>query len=65
MEYWIISSLLMDRNMFHQVAGDLSDYIAISCDGEYLIFLSKSFNIAKILGLRSSYILASVAAAWS
>ncbi|OPJ71547.1 ankyrin repeat domain-containing protein 32 [Patagioenas fasciata monilis] len=31
-EYWIISSLLMDRNMFHQIADDLADYIAISCD---------------------------------
>ncbi|XP_054665613.1 SMC5-SMC6 complex localization factor protein 1 isoform X1 [Grus americana] len=31
-EYWIISSLLMDRNVFHQVADDLAQYIAISCD---------------------------------
>ncbi|KAM6036183.1 SMC5-SMC6 complex localization factor protein 1 isoform 2-T4 [Theristicus caerulescens] len=31
-EYWIISSLLMDRNVFHQVADDLAQYLAISCD---------------------------------
>ncbi|XP_071585953.1 SMC5-SMC6 complex localization factor protein 1 isoform X1 [Heliangelus exortis] len=31
-EYWIISSLLMDRNVFHQIADDLAHYIAISCD---------------------------------
>ncbi|XP_010081879.1 PREDICTED: ankyrin repeat domain-containing protein 32-like, partial [Pterocles gutturalis] len=31
-EYWIISSLLMDRNVFHQVADDLAQYIAISCN---------------------------------
>ncbi|NXS98501.1 SLF1 protein, partial [Jacana jacana] len=31
-EYWIISSLLMNRNMFCQVADDLAHYIAISCD---------------------------------
>ncbi|KAM6363097.1 SMC5-SMC6 complex localization factor protein 1 [Pluvialis apricaria] len=31
-EYWIISSLLMDRNVFHQIADDLAQYIAISCD---------------------------------
>ncbi|XP_014792348.1 PREDICTED: SMC5-SMC6 complex localization factor protein 1 isoform X1 [Calidris pugnax] len=31
-EYWIISSLLMNRNMFHQIADDLAHYIAISCD---------------------------------
>ncbi|PKU33266.1 hypothetical protein llap_16430 [Limosa lapponica baueri] len=33
-EYWIISSLLMNRNVFHQIADDLAHYIAISCDGE-------------------------------
>ncbi|XP_074425894.1 SMC5-SMC6 complex localization factor protein 1 isoform X1 [Larus michahellis] len=31
-EYWIVSSLLMDRNVFHQIADDLAQYIAISCD---------------------------------
>ncbi|NXV22789.1 SLF1 protein, partial [Cepphus grylle] len=31
-EYWIVSSLLMDRNTFHQIADDLAQYIAISCD---------------------------------
>ncbi|XP_035745208.1 SMC5-SMC6 complex localization factor protein 1 [Egretta garzetta] len=31
-EYWIISSLLMDRNVFYQVADDLAQYLAISCD---------------------------------
>ncbi|XP_068858367.1 SMC5-SMC6 complex localization factor protein 1 isoform X2 [Aphelocoma coerulescens] len=31
-EYWIISGLLMDRNMFHQVPDDLAHYLAISCD---------------------------------
>ncbi|XP_053911182.1 SMC5-SMC6 complex localization factor protein 1 isoform X2 [Cuculus canorus] len=31
-EYWIISSLLMDRNAFRQIADDLAHYIAISCD---------------------------------
>ncbi|NXN49426.1 SLF1 protein, partial [Rynchops niger] len=31
-EYWIVSSLHMDRNVFHQIADDLAQYIAISCD---------------------------------
>ncbi|XP_029860772.1 SMC5-SMC6 complex localization factor protein 1 isoform X1 [Aquila chrysaetos chrysaetos] len=31
-EYWVISSLLMDRNVFHEIAGDLAQYLAISCD---------------------------------
>ncbi|NXQ97860.1 SLF1 protein, partial [Sagittarius serpentarius] len=31
-EYWVISSLFMDRNVFHQIAGDLAQYLAISCD---------------------------------
>ncbi|XP_075382575.1 SMC5-SMC6 complex localization factor protein 1 isoform X2 [Mycteria americana] len=33
-EYWIISSLLMvkNRNVFHQIADDLAQYLAISCD---------------------------------
>ncbi|XP_050769510.1 SMC5-SMC6 complex localization factor protein 1 isoform X1 [Gymnogyps californianus] len=31
-EYWIISSLLMDRNVFHQIGDDLAQYLAISCD---------------------------------
>nr|XP_038025707.1 SMC5-SMC6 complex localization factor protein 1 isoform X2 [Anas platyrhynchos] len=31
-EYWIISGLLMDRNVFCQIAGDLAQYIAIACD---------------------------------
>ncbi|XP_054254261.1 SMC5-SMC6 complex localization factor protein 1 [Indicator indicator] len=31
-EYWIISGLLMDRNVFHQVADDLAHYFAISCN---------------------------------
>nr|XP_009931143.1 PREDICTED: ankyrin repeat domain-containing protein 32 [Opisthocomus hoazin] len=31
-EYWIISSLLMDRNVFRQIADDLAQYIAISCN---------------------------------
>ncbi|NWX22772.1 SLF1 protein, partial [Aegotheles bennettii] len=35
-EYWIISSLLLDRNMFHQIADGLAHYIAISCD-DFLI----------------------------
>ncbi|RMC17987.1 hypothetical protein DUI87_04862 [Hirundo rustica rustica] len=30
-DYWIISGLLMDRNVFHQVP-DLAHYLAISCD---------------------------------
>uniref|UniRef100_A0A8C3Q9B6 SMC5-SMC6 complex localization factor 1 n=1 Tax=Geospiza parvula TaxID=87175 RepID=A0A8C3Q9B6_GEOPR len=30
-DYWIISGLLMDRNVFHQVP-DLARYLAISCD---------------------------------
>uniref|UniRef100_A0A8C3VHH7 SMC5-SMC6 complex localization factor 1 n=1 Tax=Catharus ustulatus TaxID=91951 RepID=A0A8C3VHH7_CATUS len=30
-DYWIISGLLMDRNVFHQVP-DLTHYLAISCD---------------------------------
>ncbi|KAF2985892.1 hypothetical protein EK904_011012 [Melospiza melodia maxima] len=33
-DYWIISGLLMDRNVFHQVP-DLAHYLAISCDGEF------------------------------
>jgi len=41
-EYWIISSLLMDRNVFRQIADDLAQYIAISCNGECLKSLSKS-----------------------
>ncbi|XP_021235392.1 SMC5-SMC6 complex localization factor protein 1 isoform X2 [Numida meleagris] len=31
-DYWIISGLLMDRNVFHQIADDLAHYIAIACD---------------------------------
>ncbi|KAI6058099.1 Ankyrin repeat domain-containing protein 32 [Aix galericulata] len=31
-EYWIISGLLMDRNVFCQIADDLAQYIAIACD---------------------------------
>ncbi|XP_064499297.1 SMC5-SMC6 complex localization factor protein 1 isoform X1 [Pseudopipra pipra] len=31
-EYWIISGFLMDRNVFHQIADDLAEYLAISCD---------------------------------
>ncbi|XP_030327301.1 SMC5-SMC6 complex localization factor protein 1 isoform X2 [Strigops habroptila] len=31
-EYWIISSLLMDRNVFHQIPDDLAQYLAIACD---------------------------------
>ncbi|XP_050185262.1 SMC5-SMC6 complex localization factor protein 1 isoform X2 [Myiozetetes cayanensis] len=31
-EYWIISGFLMDRNVFHQIADDLAQYLAISCD---------------------------------
>ncbi|XP_056369502.1 SMC5-SMC6 complex localization factor protein 1 isoform X2 [Oenanthe melanoleuca] len=30
-DYWIISGLLMDRNLFHQVP-DLAHYLAISCN---------------------------------
>ncbi|XP_021397218.2 SMC5-SMC6 complex localization factor protein 1 isoform X2 [Lonchura striata] len=30
-DYWIVSGLLMDRNVFHQVP-DLAHYLAISCD---------------------------------
>ncbi|XP_014739046.1 PREDICTED: SMC5-SMC6 complex localization factor protein 1 isoform X1 [Sturnus vulgaris] len=30
-DYWIISGLLMDRNVFHQVP-DLAHYLAVSCD---------------------------------
>lgn len=44
MEYWVISSLLMDRNVFHEIAGDLAQYLAVSCDGKCLKGLSKSFN---------------------
>uniref|UniRef100_A0A452I445 BRCT domain-containing protein n=1 Tax=Gopherus agassizii TaxID=38772 RepID=A0A452I445_9SAUR len=31
-EYWILSGFMMDRNVLHQVADDLANYIAISCD---------------------------------
>ncbi|XP_052556538.1 SMC5-SMC6 complex localization factor protein 1 isoform X2 [Tympanuchus pallidicinctus] len=31
-DYWIVSALLMDRNVFHQIADDLAHYIAIACD---------------------------------
>ncbi|XP_067425023.1 SMC5-SMC6 complex localization factor protein 1 isoform X2 [Emydura macquarii macquarii] len=31
-EYWILSGFIMDRNVLHQVGGDLANYIAISCD---------------------------------
>ncbi|XP_035423943.1 SMC5-SMC6 complex localization factor protein 1 isoform X2 [Cygnus atratus] len=31
-EYWIISGLLMDRNVFCQIADDLAQYVAIACD---------------------------------
>ncbi|CAN0304622.1 unnamed protein product [Bubo scandiacus] len=31
-EYWIISSLLMNRNTFHQIADDLAQHLAISCN---------------------------------
>ncbi|XP_065406255.1 SMC5-SMC6 complex localization factor protein 1 isoform X4 [Chrysemys picta bellii] len=31
-EYWILSGFIMDRNVLHQVADDLANYIAISCD---------------------------------
>lgn len=31
-DYWIVSGLLMDRNVFHQIADDLAHYIAIACD---------------------------------
>ncbi|XP_074851421.1 SMC5-SMC6 complex localization factor protein 1 isoform X2 [Carettochelys insculpta] len=31
-EYWILSSFMMNRNIFYQVANDLANYIAISCD---------------------------------
>uniref|UniRef100_A0A8V5H1Y2 SMC5-SMC6 complex localization factor protein 1 n=1 Tax=Melopsittacus undulatus TaxID=13146 RepID=A0A8V5H1Y2_MELUD len=31
-EYWIISSLLMGRNVFHQISDDLAQYLAIACD---------------------------------
>lgn len=41
MEYWIVSSLRMDRNVFHQIADGLAQYLAISCDGECLKGLSK------------------------
>ncbi|KAF4804625.1 hypothetical protein TURU_006152 [Turdus rufiventris] len=32
-DYWIISGLVMDRNLFHQVP-DLTHYLVISCEGE-------------------------------
>uniref|UniRef100_A0A8C2TR04 SMC5-SMC6 complex localization factor 1 n=1 Tax=Coturnix japonica TaxID=93934 RepID=A0A8C2TR04_COTJA len=35
-DYWIVSGLLMDRNVFHQIADDLAHYIVIACDGECL-----------------------------
>ncbi|XP_055646152.1 SMC5-SMC6 complex localization factor protein 1 isoform X2 [Falco peregrinus] len=31
-EYWVISSLLTDRNVFHEIADDLTQYLVISCD---------------------------------
>ncbi|XP_071437750.1 SMC5-SMC6 complex localization factor protein 1 isoform X2 [Pithys albifrons albifrons] len=31
-EYWIITGFIMDRNVFHQVADDLAQYLAVSCD---------------------------------
>ncbi|XP_043370527.1 SMC5-SMC6 complex localization factor protein 1 isoform X3 [Dermochelys coriacea] len=31
-EYWILSGFMMDRNVLHQVADDLANYIAIACD---------------------------------
>ncbi|XP_031461142.1 SMC5-SMC6 complex localization factor protein 1 isoform X2 [Phasianus colchicus] len=31
-DYWIVSALLMDRNVFHQTADDLARYIAVACD---------------------------------
>ncbi|XP_075788257.1 SMC5-SMC6 complex localization factor protein 1 [Pelodiscus sinensis] len=31
-DYWILSGFMMDRNVLHQVAADLANYIAISCD---------------------------------
>ncbi|XP_065519794.1 SMC5-SMC6 complex localization factor protein 1 isoform X4 [Lathamus discolor] len=31
-EYWIISSLLMDRNVFNQISDGLAQYLAIACD---------------------------------
>ncbi|XP_035166759.1 SMC5-SMC6 complex localization factor protein 1 isoform X2 [Oxyura jamaicensis] len=31
-EYWIISGLLMDRNVFCEIADDLAQYVAIACD---------------------------------
>ncbi|OXB60194.1 hypothetical protein ASZ78_003587 [Callipepla squamata] len=33
-DYWIVSGLLMDRNVLHQVAEDLAHYIAIASDGQ-------------------------------
>ncbi|XP_010146917.1 PREDICTED: ankyrin repeat domain-containing protein 32, partial [Eurypyga helias] len=41
-EYWIISGLLMDRNIFHQVADDLAQYLAMSFD-DFLICELKKF----------------------
>ncbi|OXB75712.1 UNVERIFIED_CONTAM: hypothetical protein H355_016229 [Colinus virginianus] len=43
-DYWIVSGLLMDRNVFHQVAEDLAHYIAIASDDfsvcEFKMFIS-------------------------
>ncbi|XP_025950775.2 SMC5-SMC6 complex localization factor protein 1 isoform X2 [Dromaius novaehollandiae] len=41
-EYWILSGFLMDRNVFRQVADDLAQYIAISCD-DFSIHELKTF----------------------
>ncbi|KAL2294715.1 hypothetical protein Nmel_008458, partial [Mimus melanotis] len=43
-DYWIISGLLMDRNVFHQVS-DLAHYIAISC-GDFSVCRLKMFICA-------------------
>ncbi|XP_042643539.1 SMC5-SMC6 complex localization factor protein 1 isoform X2 [Tyto alba] len=40
-EYWIISNLLMDRNVFHQIADGLAQHLAISCD----VFLVDEFKM--------------------
>ncbi|XP_066037384.1 SMC5-SMC6 complex localization factor protein 1 isoform X2 [Chamaea fasciata] len=43
-DYWIISGLLMDRNVFHQVP-DLAHYLAISCD-DFSVCQLKTFICA-------------------
>ncbi|KAJ7422560.1 SMC5-SMC6 complex localization factor 1 [Pitangus sulphuratus] len=53
-EYWIISGFLMDRNVFHQIADDLAQYLAISCDGETALHKACiSNNVERLIQLLS------------